>query len=136
MRIAILLILMPMLLCSKETKSICYLKDRFFIQQAMDIRLNPQDYSNKIINIEGLFEKYVDEGKERYVVYRKTAGCCGDDGSIGFEFVYKKGKLDIKPGDWILVEGHVLTKMDEGDDFIYLDAISVTKKKKGTEFVR
>ncbi len=100
----------------------------------MDIQLNPQDYSDKIINIEGLFEKYVDENKiERYIVYRKTAGCCGDDGSVGFEFVHKKGKLDIKPGEWILVEGHVLTRADIG---IYLDAISVTKKKKGVEFVR
>ncbi len=138
MRIALLLALILMLPCQKEAKSICYLKDRFFIQQAMDIQLNPQDYSDKIINIEGLFEKYVDENKiERYIVYRKTAGCCGDDGSVGFEFLYKKGKLDIKPGEWILVEGHVLEKADkEGNNLIYLDAISVTKKKKGTEFVK
>jgi uncharacterized membrane protein YcgQ (UPF0703/DUF1980 family) len=143
MRTSVLFVLMLLLFYSKNltaetnSKSVCYLKDRFFIQQVSDIYLNPQDYKNKIIQIEGFFGKYIDENKvEHYSVYRKTAGCCGDDGETGFEFVYKKEKLSFKADDWILVEAHIAKEKD-GYDRIYLEAISVTPKKKGNakEFV-
>jgi uncharacterized membrane protein YcgQ (UPF0703/DUF1980 family) len=119
-------------------KSFCYLKDRLFVQQVRDIYLNPQSYGNKIIQIEGSFGKYTDENKkERYEVFRKTTGCCGDDGTAGFEFVYKKEKLDFKENEWILVEALVKERVIDGYDHIYLEAISVVKKDKGKakEFV-
>jgi uncharacterized membrane protein YcgQ (UPF0703/DUF1980 family) len=119
-------------------KSFCYLKDRLFVQQVRDIYLNPQSYGNKIIQIEGFFGKYTDENKqERYEVFRKTAGCCGDDGTAGFEFVYKKEKLGFKENEWILVEALVKERVIDGYDHIYLEAISVVKKDKGKakEFV-
>jgi uncharacterized membrane protein YcgQ (UPF0703/DUF1980 family) len=145
MKISILLILMLLLFCPRyamseaNSKSVCYLKDRLFIQQISDIHLNPQNYQNKIIQIEGFFGKYIDEKKaERYSVYRKTAGCCGYDGSAGFEFVYKKEKLGFKEDDWILVEAHIAKTKDVYDyDYIYLEAISVVQKDRGKakEFV-
>jgi uncharacterized membrane protein YcgQ (UPF0703/DUF1980 family) len=140
----LVLIILTFLLSFQEagakdnSKSVCYLKDRFFIQQVNDINLNPQDYKDKIIQIEGLFNKYVDENNvERYVVYRKTAGCCGDDGSSGFEFAYKKEKLNFKPEQWILVEARVAERTAKGGNhvIIYLEATSVVEKPKGKEFV-
>ena len=116
---------------AEKPRAICSLKDRFFIQQINDIYLNPQSYRDKVIQIEGFFGTYVDEDKvRRYIVFRKTAGCCGDDGSSGFEFVYKKGKLDFNPDEWIFVEGIVKERSGKGPD-IYLEASSVVKKDKG-----
>jgi uncharacterized membrane protein YcgQ (UPF0703/DUF1980 family) len=145
MRISILLVSMLLLFCHRYTMAeanpkVCSLKDRLFVQQVNDIHLNPQDYKDKIIQIEGFFGKYIDEKKvERYSVYRKTAGCCGYDGSVGFEFVYKKGKLGFKEDEWILVEAHIAKATNDMYDYnyIYLDAISVVKKNKGNakEFV-
>jgi uncharacterized membrane protein YcgQ (UPF0703/DUF1980 family) len=112
-------------------KSFCYLKDRLFVQQVKDIYLNPQNYKDKIIQIEGFFGKYSDGKQEYYEVYRRTAGCCGDDGKAGFEFVYKAEKLSFKPDEWILVEAHVATEKIETYDRVYLKAISVIKKEKG-----
>jgi len=146
MKISILLVLMFLLLCPRyamaqaNPKAVCSLKDRLFVQQVNDIHLNSQNYQDKIIQIEGFFGKYKDEKNvERYSVYRKTAGCCGYDGSVGFEFVYKKGKLSFKEDDWIYVEAHIVKSKDVvyDYDYIYLDAISVVPKDKGKakEFV-
>jgi len=119
---------------SQDKPQVCSLKDRLFVQQINDINLNPQSYKDKIIQIEGYFGKYVDENHvEHYSVYRKTAGCCGYDGAAGFEFVYKKGKINFKEDEWIYVEGHIAKGKNDiyGYDFIYLDAISVVQKEQG-----
>ncbi|GBU24360.1 hypothetical protein R83H12_00989 [Fibrobacteria bacterium R8-3-H12] len=139
MRISVLPLLMLLLFCQNamaqtKNKSFCLLKDRLFVQQVQDIYLNPQTYGDKIVQIEGFFEKYMDENnQERYEVFRKTAGCCGDDGRAGFEFVYKKEKLKFHQNEWILVEAIVKERAAD----VYLEAISVTKKDKGKakEFV-
>jgi len=120
-----------------KPKSFCLLKDRLFVQQVQDIYLNPRNYTDKIVQIEGFFEKYIDGNKqERYEVFRKTAGCCGNDGRAGFEFVYKE-KLKFNMYEWISVEALVKEGSENGEDFVYLEAISVTKKDKGKakEFV-
>ena len=140
MKISALLLLMLLLFCQysmaqEKAKSFCLLKDRLFVQQVSDIYLNPQTYGDKIVQIEGFFEKYMDfNNKERYGVFRKTAGCCGDDGRAGFEFVYKKEKLKFRQYEWIMVEA--IVKGNTAND-VYLEAISVTKKDKGKakEFV-
>ena len=49
---------------------------------------------------------------------------------VGFEFAYKGGKLNFKPGKWILVEGRV-AKGKINDKNIYLEATSVIKKEQG-----
>ncbi|MDR2584429.1 MAG: hypothetical protein LBC75_13205 [Fibromonadaceae bacterium] len=139
MKISVLPLLMLLLFCSNamaqaKTKSFCLLKDRLFVQQVSDIYLNPQTYSDKIVQIEGFFEKYLDDDNhEHYAVFRKTAGCCGDDGRAGFEFVYKKEKLNFRRNEWIMVEAIVRERAAD----VYLEAISVTKKDKGKakEFV-
>jgi len=140
MKISVLPLLMLLFFCHNamaqaKPKSFCLLKDRLFVQQVQDIYLNPQTYGDKIVQIEGFFEKYLDENnKERYSVFRKTAGCCGDDGRVGFEFVYNKEKLKFGLYEWIMVEA--IVKGSTATD-VYLEAISVTKKDKGKtkEFV-
>jgi uncharacterized membrane protein YcgQ (UPF0703/DUF1980 family) len=143
MKVVFSLILMFLLSFSKEAGAeaapkVCSLKDRFFVQQVNDIYLNPQTYKDQIIKVEGYFNKYIDEGNvERYVVYRNTAGCCGDDGSAGFEFAYNKGKLRFEPGQWILVEARLAERYAKsgGYEIIFLDAISVVEKREGKGFV-
>jgi len=138
-RISVLLVLALLFFCpryvmSEDKPKVCSLKDRLFVQQVNDINLNPQSYKDKVIQIEGYFGKYVDENSvERYSVYRRTAGCCGYDGSVGFEFVYKKGKLNFKEDDWIYVQGHIAKGTSDiyDYDYIYLDAISVVQKSQG-----
>ncbi|MCL1956146.1 MAG: hypothetical protein FWF63_02385 [Fibromonadales bacterium] len=138
MKIFALPLLMLLLFCqgamAQTNKSFCLLKDRLFVQQVRDIYLNPQTYGDKIVQIEGFFEKYMDDDNhEHYEIFRKTAGCCGDDGRAGFEFVYKKERLNFRQNEWIMVEAIVKERAAS----VYLEAISVTKKDKGKtkEFV-
>jgi uncharacterized membrane protein YcgQ (UPF0703/DUF1980 family) len=141
MKTVFLLILMLLLSSAKEARAeaapkICSIKDRFFVQQVNDIYFNPESYKDQIIKIEGYFNKYLDIGNvERYVVYRRTAGCCGDDGSAGFEFSYKE-KLQFKPGQWIFVEARVAERSSGGEhSMVFLEAISVVEKQEGKGFV-
>jgi uncharacterized membrane protein YcgQ (UPF0703/DUF1980 family) len=141
MKVVFSLILMFLLSFSKEVGAeaapkVCSLKDRFFVQQVNDIYLNPDSYKDQIIKIEGYFNKYLDEKNiERYVVYRRTAGCCGDDGSAGFEFAYRKEKLSFKPDQWILVEARVAERYVGEYPKLFLEAISVVEKREGKGFV-
>jgi uncharacterized membrane protein YcgQ (UPF0703/DUF1980 family) len=129
MRSTLLFALIFLLPChAQKDRAVCSIKDRLFLQQVQDIYLNPDSYRGKTIQIEGFFGKFTDEkNKEFYVVFRNSAGCCGNDGKSGFEFVYKKGKLDFKDNEWIYVEA----KLAEDGERIYLDATSVTKKQQG-----
>ncbi|MDR1099873.1 MAG: hypothetical protein LBL28_05265, partial [Treponema sp.] len=66
------------------------IKEKMFIAQTNDVYLNPEDYLGKTIKLEGLFkvEQYVGEDKRYCFVLRYGPGCCGNDGSAGFEVAW------------------------------------------------
>lgn len=96
--------------------------EKMFIAQCNDVYLNASDYIGKIISIEGLykFQQYPFQGKtitEQYVM-RYGPGCCGNDGSAGFELAY-----DGEPiGDnaWVRVVGTLDMVPREGTDYFRL----------------
>ena len=108
-----------------------------FVQQCNDIYVNPGEYKDKIIKLEGMYEAYPDKntGKTYHIIYRKTPGCCGADGQAGFQFAYN-GKMP-KPNDWIKVAGTIeLVKSNDGNDNIILHLIELEiLDKRGAEFV-
>ena len=118
----------------KETVEV---KEKFFIQQCEYIYMNAGDFENRIIKIEGLCDIREGNGEKRYYVYRNTPGCCGNDGMIGFRFLYKGDeKLALK--DWIAVTASLNIGKDSfGLTTIVLDAMEVTiREERGAEFVR
>lgn len=110
--------------------------EKLFIAQCNDVYLNPDDYQGKAIKLEGMYQTYVDlaGGNTYHYVMRRGPGCCGYDGSAGFEFLYD-GELP-KIDDWIEVVGTV-EKMKEGEaEYIVLRASKVTVlTERGAEFV-
>lgn len=136
--LAMFLIFFSLTACGdKEEKSnIIEIKERMFVQQCNDIYLNPDEYKDKIIKIEGMYDEYDSfTGDEKYsYVVRYGPGCCGDDGLVGFEFIYD-GDIP-KVNDWIQVLG-TLDTVDEGDyEYIVLKALEVNVLDvRGEEFV-
>ncbi len=110
--------------------------EKMFIAQCNDVYFNPDDYQGKAIKLEGIYSNYKDEqsGKTYHYVMRYGPGCCGSDGSAGFEFMYD-GDIP-KLNDWIEVIGTVEKMMEDGVEYIVLRASKVTVLDvRGQEFV-
>jgi uncharacterized membrane protein YcgQ (UPF0703/DUF1980 family) len=115
------------------------IRDKLFVQQCNDIYLNPNEYRGKSVKLEGMYGEYRDDENgelQRYVI-RYGPGCCGNDGTPGFEFLYD-GDASPKEGDWVEVIGVVDLIKGETDDYEYvvLASSSLTiMEKRGQEYV-
>jgi hypothetical protein len=123
-----------------------------FIGQINDVYMNPEDYLGKTIKLEGLFklEQYVTEDKQYCFVLRYGPGCCGNDGSAGFEVSWGRpwaagpGVMQtLPPGPaypavdaWVEAAGVLDTYEEDGYPYIFLNLFSLTEKEtRGAEFV-
>lgn len=112
------------------------INEKMFIAQCNDVYLNPDDYQGKAIKLEGIYCTYkdLDNVNAYHYVMRYGPGCCGNDGSAGFEFLYD-GEMP-KPDDWIEVIGTVEKVMEDDVEYIVLRASKVTVLDiRGEEFV-
>ncbi|MCL1905414.1 MAG: hypothetical protein FWG06_00220 [Clostridiales bacterium] len=100
------------------------IKDKLFMAQCEDIMANPEKYRDKTIILEGMYADYINyNGRFIQNVYRKTPGCCGDDGGpYGFEFMYDGERPE--PNDWIEVVGTI-----EMVDFTYGQYVALRLSK-------
>jgi hypothetical protein len=122
------------------------IREKMFIAQTNDVYLNPEDYLGKTIRLEGLFklEQYVGEDKHYCFVLRYGPGCCGNDGSAGFEVSWGRPWASAGPGPsypavdaWVEAVGSLETYEEDGYPYIYLNLYSLTEKEvRGAEFVK
>jgi len=110
--------------------------EKMFITQCNDIYLNPDDYIDKIIKIEGLYYHMEDTLEEmtRHFVIRYGPACCVNDSSAGFEIRYDGEYPEID--DWIVVTGTIEKIQRNGNDFVALNVISLeVSEERGAEQV-
>lgn len=114
--------------------------EKMFIAQCNDVYLNAPDYIGKIIQLEGLYKRaeYPFQGKlivEQYVM-RYGPGCCGNDGSAGFEINYDGPALEDNA--WVRATGTLDMVPREGSDYfrLVLRIMQLTElEERGKEFV-
>jgi hypothetical protein len=127
------------------------IREKLFIAQTNEVYLNPEDYLGKTIRLEGLFkvEQYVGEDKRYCFVLRYGPGCCGNDGSAGFEVAWGRpqpytaavktlpsGPAFPAEDAWVEAVGVLDTYEEDGYPYIYLDLFALTEKaERGAEFV-
>jgi hypothetical protein len=129
------------------------IREKMFIAQTNDVYLNPEDYLGKTIKLEGLFktDQYVGADKEYCFVLRYGPGCCGNDGSAGFEVSWGRPQVYAGPemvktlspepaypvvDAWVEAVGVLDTYEEDGFPYIYLDLLSLAEKEdRGAEFV-
>ncbi|MCL1795255.1 MAG: hypothetical protein FWG37_00040 [Clostridia bacterium] len=79
--------------------------EKMFISQTDDIYYNANDFLGKTIKLEGMFFDlaFYPSDPPFYTVIRNGPGCCGNDGSIGFEvrFDEKAGISAPNNNDWV-----------------------------------
>jgi uncharacterized membrane protein YcgQ (UPF0703/DUF1980 family) len=93
--------------CGKPGDSMVEIKEKMFIAQISDVYINLKDYTGKKIKYEGIMGYAREEktGKPLYWVFRKTPGCCGNDGTAGLEVAWEG---EYPPQDtWVEVVGTV-----------------------------
>ena len=113
-----------------EDPNIIEIKDKLFIAQCNDIYLNPDEYKNKIIKLEGIYIENVDEntGSTYNFVIRYGPGCCGNDGVAGFEILFDGDKPE--PNDWIEVIGAVEIIEENGSEYVLLRLTELTTRHR------
>jgi uncharacterized membrane protein YcgQ (UPF0703/DUF1980 family) len=125
------------------------IKEKMFIAQTNDIYLNSEDYLGKTIRLEGLFktEQYAGEETPYCFVIRYGPGCCGYDGTAGFEVAWiphtaNDPQINVlapkypNEDDWVEAIGTLSSYEEDGYPYIYLQLVSLTvKEDRGAEFV-
>jgi len=103
----LLFLLVPMNTGTNE-RDIIEISERMFIQQVRDIHINTSEYLGKTVRLEGIFGEVVDQagGEPHRFVYRRTPGCCGDDGMSGF-LVFLGDWPAPEPDAWVEATGEV-----------------------------
>lgn len=120
---------------AEETLSV---PENVFVMQVDDIYNNFEDYSNKNIEIEGMFGYYFGPDGEQNIpaVYRRSPGCCGSDGITGFALEIPEGIEIPKENEWIKVLGRPIKTNNNGMPSVNLRVISIEKPEtRGLEFV-
>lgn len=94
-----------------------------YIEKVYDILKNPNNYKNKIIEIEGF-----SMSSESYkFIGRYGPGCCTTDGYIYIEYEHDEAMELVDEQDWIKITGTVKLGMDGSTPYVYIDATSVEK---------
>jgi uncharacterized membrane protein YcgQ (UPF0703/DUF1980 family) len=106
-----------------------------FIAQTNEVYLNPEDYMGRTVKLEGLFKKQEYPGGGGYCfVLRYGPGCCGNDGSAGFEVAWDRPYP--QEDEWVEAVGVLDSYDEDGYPYLYLDLASlVVKEERGKEFV-
>ena len=114
------------------------IREKMFLSQTNDIYLNLNDYLGKSIRYEGMFfSQPFGTNQEYNMVIRYGPGCCGSDGTVGFEVAWDDPSI-IKPldNDWVEVTGTLEQYEEDGYSYVRLHLLGMNKlDKRGVETV-
>jgi zinc transport system permease protein len=121
------------------------IKEKLFIAQTNDVYLNAEDYLGKTIKLQGLFKQVQYEIRDEpyCFVLRYGPGCCGYDGSAGFEVAWDLKSGDAaaeaafpKEDDWVEAVGVLKSYEEDGYPYLYIELRSLdVLTARGAEFV-
>jgi len=118
-------------------KEIVEIRERMFATHISDVYMNPQNYLDKIIKLEGVYLRYEISEFEIYnfIIRYYNDGCCSDE--VGFEVKWPDDGQHPDSYSWVEAMG-VLKRSGAGaDSLLYLDLVSLNVlNRRGAEFVR
>jgi uncharacterized membrane protein YcgQ (UPF0703/DUF1980 family) len=121
-------------------KPVIEIKEKLFIAQTNDIYLNPEEYMGRKIKLEGLFktDNYVGNDKPYCFVLRYGPGCCGFDGTAGFEVSWPESSNEYPvDNEWVEAVGVLDSYDEDGYPYIYLALESLkVMDERGAETVK
>jgi len=112
------------------------IKENLFIAQTNDIYINTEDYLGRTIKYEGIFDYYFWEEADTtyYYVIRYGPGCCGYDGTAGFEVIWDGDYPE--QNDWVEAIGVLETYEENGMQYLRLQlTFLAVLDERGAEYV-
>lgn len=120
-----------------KDSGIIEIREELFVTQCVNIYNNSDEYEGLTITLEGMYDEYTnpETGEVYSYIYRNSPGCCGNDGSAGFEFKYDGEKPNVN--DWIKLTGVIeVIRFDSGFKNIVINASDIeVLDTRGKEFV-
>jgi hypothetical protein len=114
------------------------IKEKLFIAQTNDVYLNPGEYLGKPFKLEGIFKQVEYPGASHCFVVRYGPGCCGYDGTAGFQVAWAGGEGRLWPplDAWVSASGVLRAYVEDGFEYLYIALASLdVLEKRGAEFV-
>lgn len=121
---------------TRNADGVVKITENLFIAQTNDIYINTEDYLGKTIQYEGIFDFYYLEETDAtyYYVIRYGPGCCGYDGTAGFEVIWDGDYPE--QNDWVEAVGVLETYEEDGVPYLRLQLTSLTVlDERGAEYV-
>jgi uncharacterized membrane protein YcgQ (UPF0703/DUF1980 family) len=112
------------------------IKEKLFIAQTNDIYYNAEDYLEKTVKYEGIFDVYEvpETGLKYYSVIRYGPGCCGIDANAGFEVKWAGAYPNAN--DWVEAIGVLESYEEDGYQYLRLNLSSLNVlPTRGAEYV-
>lgn len=120
--------------CGKANTAIVEIPEKMFMTQVADVYANQSNYIGKTLKLEGIYGENTIEDITYKSVYRKNPGCCGSDGTSGFEIEWNDKNLKI--GEWIEVVGVLEQYTENNEKYLRIKATDLNVlSKRGLEFV-
>jgi len=132
---AIFIISLALAACASED-DVFEISERFYVMQFMEVQFNREDFLGRTIRYEGIFGLMEWYGSDSfYFVYRNVIGCCGPEGTLGFE-LYMNDKRAPEIGAWVEVTGILESFIYVDQEFLRLSVTSLIEKdERGEETV-
>lgn len=116
------------------------IKEKLFLAQVNDVYINARDFLGKSIHLEGMFSSFYYEPTDSIfcMVYRYGPGCCGTDGTVGFEITWAEDADIAQPEEnaWIEVAGILEEYEAFGANYLRLNLSKMqVKADRGAETV-
>jgi len=115
------------------------IREKMFLTQTNDIYTNADEYVGKVIKLEGMFlsSYYEPSDSMYYMVMRNGPGCCGNDGTVGFEVCFDESVMDMPADDdWVEAIGTLEWYEEFGQRYLHLNLVSLTVlDTRGAEMV-
>lgn len=121
---------------TQNADGVVEITENLFIAQTNDIYINTEDYLGKTIQYEGIFDFYYLEETDAayYYVIRYGPGCCGYDGTAGFEVIWNGDYPE--QNDWVKAVGVLEEYEENGVPYLRLQLTSLTVlDERGAEYV-
>ena len=104
--LVIIIVIAVSLISGCADDSVVEINERFFLTKSMHIQRNADEYIGRTVRFEGIFQSFYLPalGGDFFMINRRTWGCCGDDGTIGFQL--NLGDIEPLPDNaWAEVYG-------------------------------
>ena len=116
------------------------IREKMFLTQITELMTNTPDYLGKTVALEGMFTSGTygeGDALTYHLVYRRSPGCCGNDGITGLEVLWDDpAAVYPAENDWVRAVGTLEQYQEDDISYLRLRLLTLTVlPERGQEFI-